>query len=423
MLPCHDEGDLDGDDLDLDDDGSIPARVASYVFVEARGRGGQCCDWRACLLAIALCQSAAGVGAATAIRESLPLSPAGRPPRPRIFLFHVVLRAWSEPMFIKYNASLGEHRRVAYTLLLLAAAIAGDDNNNDSNKRDASPHSIRDAVRWAVARSVPHYLDLMGAPVIRRLGLFVAESLVRMFVSPSMSKSESESESSASPSPFPGLRFDLEPCPETDWLCEVMVQQPPLWEQQQLAWETQSSPTQPPQPPIAELIQSMTLSDHNAPRDDREDVGDVGGYESDDSIQPFMDDDDRDDHGDDGEHTAHRDILKKLIRSPRFLRECVEYLKENGGNSNGSGIGSDETTHADRIALSLAHVEEIIRRQSQPHLSPAASVFALGLRDIEEVGPELARRLLHLHNNYNLDGFEKRRYGAIVAIMVASKVR
>jgi hypothetical protein len=118
-----------------------------------------------------------------------------------------------------------------------------------------------------------------------------------------------------------------------------------------------------------------------------------------DSLQPF---DDHDVFVDEDDAT---DPLNKPIPPPRFLHDCIEYLREKGDN---------DTSRPYRVQLCLQHAERLIREHS--------GVSSLRQQDLESLCAELARRLLCLNNNYSLKRFRELRFAALQALVVVLPV-
>ncbi|TFK42888.1 telomere length regulation protein-domain-containing protein [Crucibulum laeve] len=91
--------------------------------------------------------------------------------------------------------------------------------------------------------------------------------------------------------------------------------------------------------------------------------------------------------------------VKKVAR-PVYLAQLGELLR-GGGNK----VGPDDPHEADKIEVALDYAEELIRKKR-----------GFGT-ELSENAVNLVYALLGLHNNYNLDGFEVKRQGALNALV------
>jgi hypothetical protein len=105
------------------------------------------------------------------------------------------------------------------------------------------------------------------------------------------------------------------------------------------------------------------------------------------------------------------------VPPPRFLRQCIQYLRKRPKQQN-TTHKKDDDDFVCYIESGLQNTPSVIRSQF-PSLTKQANPV-LGLQDLDECAPSLCNALLYLRNEYEIDDFETMKFQSFVALLVGS---
>ena len=267
-------------------------------------------------------------------------------------LISSALNLWKTPIIIECNSSIEAHRSFNYTLMLALHVLVGMDGGFDM---------VADQVRDALTKAVPFYLD-SSRKSIAELGLFVAEEMSRLLAQCQGTNSV--------------LQFGM----------EYQSDEPALLRAFLAAALDQTMASSSAAEAASNCRDNVTAAEtgHTELNEEESDT---------DSIQPFE------------TNIVEEEIVElsngKLIRPPRFLRDCIECLNDRSQESG-----------RDKVEVALKHVESIILRESSGTL--------LGRNEMKELGAELARSLLYLKDSYD-ESLSAYRRRALTTLAVVSE--
>jgi telomere length regulation protein len=104
-------------------------------------------------------------------------------------------------------------------------------------------------------------------------------------------------------------------------------------------------------------------------------------------------------------------VGRQKVARPVYLAQLGDLLRGSTAVGAAKGGGPDDPHEADRIGMGLTVAEELIRRK-----------MGYGT-ELEENAVNLVCILLGMNNNYELDGFDEKRQGALRALVVGAPMK